>query len=168
MRDRHPTPAVPPEVAAGLQIAVITASWHAPITDALLAGALQALEDLDVVAPTTVRVPGAFELPVAATQLARSGLDALVCLGTIIRGETAHFDVLCHAVAIGLTEVTTRTGVPIGFGVLTCDDAEQAAQRARAGGGRANKGYDAAWAAVATASNLRSADWSARPARRPS
>jgi 6,7-dimethyl-8-ribityllumazine synthase len=98
-----------------------------------------------------VRVPGTFELPVAALAAARSGFDAVVALGVVIRGGTPHFDYVCSAATDGLTRVALDTGVPVGFGVLTCDDEQQALDRAGLPGSREDKGYESAQAAVATA-----------------
>jgi 6,7-dimethyl-8-ribityllumazine synthase len=96
---------------------------------------------------TVLRVPGAFEIPLAAQRAAESGgFDAIVCLGCVIRGETPHFDYICSAVAHGLTSAAAATGVPMAFGVLTTNSVEEAL--ARAGEGASNKGYEAAVAAV--------------------
>ncbi len=119
------------------------------VTERLRTGALAALaaagvRDGDV---STVRVPGAFEIPLAAQHAAASGrFDAIVCLGCVIRGETPHFDYICSAVAHGLTAAAASTGVPMAFGVLTTNSAEEAL--ARAGEGRSNKGFEAAVAAL--------------------
>lgn len=145
-----------PEYAAdgsGLRIAVIAANWHAEVIDGLLGGARRALADADVATVTEVRVPGSFELPVAAARLA-PGHDAVVALGVVIRGGTPHFDYVCSAATTGLTEVSVRTGVPVGFGVLTCDTDAQARDRAGLPGSSEDKGYEAAMAAVATAVTL--------------
>jgi 6,7-dimethyl-8-ribityllumazine synthase len=123
--------------------------------DGLLAGALGALVDAGVQDPLVVRVPGAFELPVAAARLAGQ-VDAVVALGVVIRGGTPHFDYICQAATTGLTEVSVRTGVPVGFGVLTCDDEAQALDRAGLPASAEDKGHEAATAAVATAATLAS------------
>jgi len=99
-------------------------------------------------------VPGTFELPVAATRLAAARFDAIVALGVVIRGGTPHFDYVCEAATLGLTEVAQRTGVPIGFGVLTCDNDEQALDRAGLPGSSEDKGYEATVAALSTAVTL--------------
>ena len=138
------------EGADRLSVAVVAASWHGAVMDGLLAGALRALADAGVLAPVVVRVPGTFELPVAAQRLAAQH-DAVVALGVVIRGETPHFDYVCSAAAHGLTEVAVATGVPVGFGVLTCDDEAQALARAGLPGSVEDKGREAAEAAVATA-----------------
>jgi 6,7-dimethyl-8-ribityllumazine synthase len=100
-------------------------------------------------------VPGTFELPVAAARLAAAGVEAVVALGVVVRGGTPHFDYVCEAATVGLTEVSVRTGVPVGFGVLTCDTDEQAYERSGLAGSKEDKGYEAASAAVATALTLR-------------
>ena len=100
-------------------------------------------------------VPGAFELPVAAGRLARAGFDAVIALGVVIRGSTPHFDYVCQAATLGLTDVTTTTGVPVGFGVLTVDTEEQAIERAGLPGSSEDKGREAVEAALATVLALR-------------
>lgn len=139
---------------SGLRVAVVAATWHPVVMDGLLAGAVRALADCAVVDPTVVRVPGSFELPVAAARLVRDH-DAVVALGAVIRGGTPHFDYVCQAATEGLTRVSTDSGVPVGFGVLTCDDEAQALARAGLEMSQEDKGYDAAMAAVATAVALR-------------
>jgi 6,7-dimethyl-8-ribityllumazine synthase len=140
--------------AAELSVAVIAARWHVEVMDGLLAGAERALADSGVSDVRTIRVPGAFELPVAAARLARSHVDAIVALGVVIRGGTPHFDYVCSAATSGLVEVSVRTGVPVGFGLLTCDDDAQALDRAGLPGSSEDKGYEAAQAALATAVSL--------------
>ena len=136
-----------------LSVAVVAASWHEEVMDGLLVGALRALAEAGVADPLVVRVPGAFELPVAAARLAPR-VDAVVALGVVIRGGTPHFDYICSAATSGLTQVSVHTGVPVGFGVLTCDDEAQALDRAGLPGSREDKGYEAATAAVAMAATL--------------
>jgi len=138
----------------GLKVVVVAASWHTTVMDGLVAGALRALTEAGVEDVTTVRVPGSFELPVAA-QRAAGTADAVVALGVVIRGGTPHFDYVCQAATWGLTEVGLRTGVPVGFGLLTCDDEQQALDRAGLPGSHEDKGAEAAQAAVATALTLR-------------
>ncbi len=135
---------------AGLRVAVVAASWHEEVMGGLLDGAGRGLADAGVTDVTTVRVPGTFELPVAASRLAAAH-DAVVALGVVIRGGTPHFDYVCQAATVGLTDVTVRTGTPVGFGVLTCDTEEQALDRAGLPGSAEDKGHEAATAAVATA-----------------
>jgi 6,7-dimethyl-8-ribityllumazine synthase len=141
---------------SGLRVAVVAASWHTAVMDGLLAGARRALADAGVTDVREIRVPGTFELPVAAARLARAGtVDAVVALGVVIRGGTPHFDYVCQAATSGLTDVAVATGVPVGFGVLTCDDEAQALDRAGLPGSREDKGAEAAEAAVATVVALR-------------
>lgn len=140
---------------AGLRVCVVVARWNSFVTDRLLAGATTALRDcgVDDASVTVARVPGAFEVPTAASWAARSGrFDAVICLGAVIRGETAHFEYVAGGAAEGILEVALATGVPIVFGVLTVDTPEQAL--ARAGGKDGHKGEDAARVAVEMA-NLR-------------
>ena len=144
--------------ASGLRVAVIASSWHAEVMDGLLDGARRCLADSGVMSPTVLRVPGCFELPVAAARLARAGYEAIVALGVVIRGGTPHFEYVCDAATSGLTQVAVSTGVPIGFGVLTCDTDAQAIDRAGLPGSAEDKGYEATAAALATAVLLRSHD----------
>jgi 6,7-dimethyl-8-ribityllumazine synthase len=137
--------------AATLRVAVVAARWHATVMGGLLDGARRALAASGVQDVTEVRVPGAFELPVAAARLAAAGFDAIVALGVVIRGGTPHFEYVCNAATDGLTAVAVRTGVPIGFGVLTCDTDEQALDRAGLPGAKEDKGYEATVAALSTA-----------------
>lgn len=151
----HGAPELAPS-GEGLRVAVIAASWHTVVMDGLLAGAHRALTEAGVTEVTEVRVPGSFELPVAAARLA-PGHDALIALGVVIRGGTPHFDYVCGAATQGLTDVSVQTGVPVGFGVLTCDNEAQALDRAGLPGSAEDKGHEAATAAIATAVTLR--DW---------
>lgn len=139
---------------SGLRVAIIASSWHDTVMDGLVDGAQRALEQAGVIDVDLVRVPGSFELPVACARLAPS-YDALVALGVVIRGGTPHFDYVCSAATDGITRVAVTTGVPIGFGLLTCDDDAQALDRAGLPGSREDKGHEAATAAVATATTLR-------------
>lgn len=142
--------------AAGLRVAVIASSWHDTIMDGLIEGARRGLAEAGVTEVTELRVPGSFELPVACARLARSGeYDALVALGVVVRGGTPHFEYVCAAATDGLTRVAVDTGIPVGFGVLTCDDEAQALDRAGLPGSSEDKGHEAATAAVATAVVLR-------------
>jgi 6,7-dimethyl-8-ribityllumazine synthase len=139
-----------------LRVAVIAAQWHEKVMDGLVDGALRALRDLGIDEPTLLRVPGSWELPVVAKALAGRGYDAIVALGVVIRGGTPHFDYVCQGVTQGLTQVCVDTGVPVGFGLLTCDNEEQALDRAGLPGSNEDKGHEAVTAAVATAATLRS------------
>jgi 6,7-dimethyl-8-ribityllumazine synthase len=135
----------------GLRVAVVATRWYPEITDALLAGALRALDELGVAEPTVLRVPGAFELPVTAKALSGTGHHAVVCLGLVLRGGTPHFEYVCQGVTQGLTQVSVTCGIPVGFGVLTCDTVEQARDRSGLPGSSEDKGREAAEAAVETA-----------------
>lgn len=138
----------------GISVVVIASQWHQTVMDGLLDGARRALREAGVRDVTELRVPGVFELPVAAARVASGQVDAVVALGVVIRGGTPHFDYVCDAATAGLTMIAQRTGVPIGFGVLTCDDEQQALDRAGLPGSVEDKGHEAATAAVATAVTL--------------
>lgn len=142
---------------AGLRLAIVAASWHEEIMNGLLSGALRGAADAGIAEPTVLRVPGAFELPVAAARLAPH-VDAVVALGVVIRGGTPHFDYVCQAATDGLTQVSVLTGKPVGFGVLTCDNEQQALDRAGLPGSQEDKGHEATTAALAAALTL--APWS--------
>jgi 6,7-dimethyl-8-ribityllumazine synthase len=144
----------PVEGAEELRVAVVASRWHTEVMDGLLDGAQRALHDARVRDVTVLRVPGTFELTVAAARLARAGFDVIVALGVVIRGGTPHFDYVCAAATSGLTAVTERSGVPVGFGVLTCDDDQQALDRAGLPGSKEDKGYEATAAALQTAVTL--------------
>jgi 6,7-dimethyl-8-ribityllumazine synthase len=135
--------------AAGLRFALVVSKYNDFVTDRLQAGAVAALSAAGVASGdvTIVRVPGAFEIPLAAQHAGESGrYDAVVCLGCLIRGETPHFEYISSAVAHGLTDAAAATGIPMAFGVLTTNSVEEAL--ARAGDGPANKGREAAIAAI--------------------
>jgi 6,7-dimethyl-8-ribityllumazine synthase len=135
--------------AAGFRFALVVSKYNDFVTDRLQAGALAALSAAGVTPAdvTVVRVPGAFEIPLAAQHAAESGrFDAVVCLGCLIRGETPHFEFIASAVAHGLTTAAAATGIPMAFGVLTTNSVEEAL--ARAGDGPGNKGREAAAAAI--------------------
>ena len=138
-----------------VRVAVVAASWHDQVMDGLIGGAMRALSDFKVEAPGVVRVPGSFELPVVAAALAERGYEAVVALGVVVRGGTPHFDYVCRAVTDGCLRVSLDSGVPVGFGVLTCDTDEQALDRAGLEGSREDKGREATLAALETALTLR-------------
>ena len=148
-------PDQPPVDCHDLRVAVVAASWHEQVMDGLLDGALRACRDFKVEAPSVVRVPGTFELPVVAAALAAQGYDAVVALGVVIRGGTPHFDYVCNAATDGLTRVALDHQTAVGFGVLTCDDDQQALDRAGLAGSKEDKGYEATSAALATSQTLR-------------
>jgi len=139
---------------AGLNVVVIAGTWHETITDGLIAGARRAL-DAAGASWRLVRVPGSFELPVAAKAALDAGADAVVALGVIIRGGTPHFEFVSSAATDGLTRVALDTGKPVGFGVLTLDDEAQGIARAGLPGSEEDKGVEAADAALRTALVLR-------------
>lgn len=139
----------------GLRVGLVAATWHPEVMAGLLDGARRALAECGVADVVEVEVPGSFELPVAAARLAAAGVDAVVALGVVVRGGTPHFDYVCAGATTGLVDVSTRAGVPVGFGLLTCDTVEQALDRAGLPGSREDKGHEAATAAVATAAALR-------------
>jgi 6,7-dimethyl-8-ribityllumazine synthase len=141
--------------ASDLKVAVVAASWHDQVMDGLLAGARRALAEHRVADPLEVRVPGTFELPVVAAALAAQGYDAVVALGVVIRGGTPHFDYVCSAATDGLTRVALDHVVAVGFGVLTCDDEQQALDRAGLPSSREDKGFEATSAALETARTIR-------------
>ena len=149
-----PDEAIPPD-ARGLRVAVVATRWHREVTDALVTGAQRALDDCRVEDTSVVRVPGAFELPIVAKALAQQRYDAVVALGVVIRGGTPHFDYVCRAATDGLTRVGLDTGVPVGFGLLTCDTDEQARDRCGLPDSSEDKGREAVMAAVDTALLLR-------------
>ncbi|MGO2658647.1 6,7-dimethyl-8-ribityllumazine synthase [Mycetocola reblochoni] len=136
--------------ATGLRVVVIAGRWHETISDGLIAGAQAAL-DASGAEHSLVRVPGSFELPVAALAALEAGADAVVALGVIIRGGTPHFEYVSSAATDGLTSVSVRTGKPVGFGVLTVDTEQQGLDRAGLPGSAEDKGREAAEAAVSTA-----------------
>jgi 6,7-dimethyl-8-ribityllumazine synthase len=162
--------------AAGLRIGVVASQFNNFITDRLLAGALDALRQAGATEEQIQigRVPGSFELPIAAKKLAASGrFDSIICIGCVLRGETSHYDVVVSETARGIQLAQLDTGVPLIFCVLTCDTLEQAIDRAGLKSG--NKGYEAGLAAVEMAQLMRkiagkpgaaSSDGSKSPARR--
>ncbi|GLW21055.1 6,7-dimethyl-8-ribityllumazine synthase [Microbispora triticiradicis] len=139
--------------AGGLTVGIVAARWHDKITDQLLARAVRAAEDSGA-AVVTVRVAGSLEIPVVAQALARR-CDAVVALGAVIRGDTAHFDYVCDSVTAGLTRVSLDESTPVGNGVLTCDTLDQAVERSGVPGSKEDKGYEATIAALETAVLLR-------------
>jgi 6,7-dimethyl-8-ribityllumazine synthase len=150
----HGAPDQEPIDCSDLKVAVVAASWHTQVMDGLLAGAERALADYHVGDHRIVRVPGTFELPVVASALAAQGYDAVVALGVVIRGGTPHFEYVCNAATDGLVRVGLDHTVAIGFGVLTCDNDQQALERAGLPHSREDKGYEATSAALLTARTL--------------
>jgi 6,7-dimethyl-8-ribityllumazine synthase len=135
--------------AAGLRFGIVVSQFNNFITDRLLAGALDALQRSGASEKQIeiVRVPGAFELPIAAKKLAATGrFDSLICIGCVLRGETSHYDYVCSETARGIQLAQLDSGVPMSFCVLTCDTLEQAIDRAGLKGG--NKGYESGLGAI--------------------
>lgn len=137
----------------GLHVGIAAARWNQAITDRLIDGAVKRLETHGVEEITVLRVPGALELPVAAQRLARAGCDAVIAIGTIVKGETDHYDIVVRESARGITRVALDTGTPVANAILAVRDYDLAMERA--GTGDANKGVEAADAAVATANAFR-------------
>lgn len=146
-------------VAPALKIGIVAARFNEFITSKLISGALDALrrhevpeENIDL-----AWVPGAFEIPLAAAKLAKSGrYDAVICLGAVIRGSTTHYDYVCSEVSKGIAQVSLSSGLPVMFGVLTTETIEQAIERAGTKAG--NKGFDCAMGAIEMANLLRELD----------
>ena len=135
---------------AGLRVGVVRARWNAPIVDRLAEGVARGLKTLGVAADDVVdvSVPGSFEIPFGARALATSGgVDAVICIGAVIRGETTHYDIVAGECASGVQQVQLTTGVPVAFGVLTTEDEAQALARSEGPGGH-NVGEEAAVVAV--------------------
>ena len=140
--------------SAGVRVAIVASSWHEIVMDGLIEGARRACAQAEAVA-TLVRAPGSFELPLIAKACATSGrFDAVVALGVVIRGGTPHFEYVCDA-ASPVVAVALDTGVPVGFGLLTCDTEAQALDRAGLPGSSEDKGAEATWAALASLATLR-------------
>jgi len=139
--------------AAGFKIGIVLSRFNQFISERLLEGALDALhkigaEEKDI---SIYKVPGSFEIPVLAKKLAKAGkVDGILCLGTLIRGDTPHFDFLSAEVTKGLAQIAMEDGIPVSYGILTVDTIEQGIERA--GTKTGNKGYDAAFALVETLS----------------
>ena len=136
-------------VSEGIKVGIVAARFNEFIVSKLIGGAVDGLVRHDVNEDdiTLAWVPGAFEIPLAAKRMAASGkYDAIICLGTVIRGETSHYDYVCAEVSKGIASVSLETGVPVMFGILTTDTIEQAITRAGTKAG--NKGYDCALGAI--------------------
>ena len=140
--------------ATGMRFAIVAARFNLEVTELLCAGAEKKLREHGAAEVTVAWVPGAFELPLVAKRFAQSGtVDAVVCIGAVIRGETAHFEYVAGECAAGVTRVSLDTGVPVAFGVLTVEDREQAFDRV--GGSEGHKGEEAASTAIEMVSLLR-------------
>lgn len=139
---------------AGLRVAVVAASWHTQVMDGLTAGAARAAQQAGV-HTSEITVPGSFELAVVAAECAASKrFDAIVALGVVIRGGTPHFEYVCQAATDGLTRVALDHRIPVGFGLLTCDDLDQALDRAGLEGSKEDKGAEAMVSAINAAAVL--------------
>jgi 6,7-dimethyl-8-ribityllumazine synthase len=130
------------------KVAIISSSWHPEICDDLVAGAQRALEAAGVKKIKVVHVPGSFEIPLAAQKLFEKGYDAVVAVGLVLKGETPHFDYVCQGVTQGVIDVSLKFSKPIGYGVLMCNDLDQAIARAGRPGSKEDKGFDSAIAAL--------------------
>ncbi|BAW92023.1 6,7-dimethyl-8-ribityllumazine synthase [Actinomyces sp. Chiba101] len=149
-----PTTAITPADGLGpdgrpLRLAIVAAQWHDTVMNGLIDGAMRLAAEAGVM-PDIIRVPGSFELPLGV-QRAAADHDAVVALGVVIRGGTPHFDYVCDGATAGLMRVMLDTGIPVGFGLLTCDDEQQALDRAGLEGSVEDKGHEAAAAALAMA-----------------
>jgi 6,7-dimethyl-8-ribityllumazine synthase len=142
-----------PEIAvpkfAKAKVAIISSSWHLDICNDLIAGARRALEAAEVKKIKVIYVPGSFEIPLAAQKIFEKGYDAVVAVGLVLKGETPHFDYVCQGVTQGVMDVQLKWSKPVGYGVLMCDDLEQAIARSGRAGSKEDKGYDSAIAALA-------------------
>ena len=130
------------------KIAIISSSWHLDICNDLIAGARRALEAAEVKKIKVIYVPGSFEIPLAAQKMFEKGYDAVVAVGLVLKGETPHFDYVCQGVTQGVVDVQLKWSKPVGYGVLMCDDLEQAIARSGRAGSKEDKGYDSAIAAL--------------------
>jgi 6,7-dimethyl-8-ribityllumazine synthase len=148
----RPEPGTVP--AESLTLGIVATRWNAPVVDQLLQRAIDAAQACGVAEPTVVQIAGAIELPVIAQQLAVDH-DAVVCLATVIRGGTPHFEYVCDAVTAGLTRIALDAGTPVGNGVLTCDSLAQALDRCGGPDSIEDKGWEATVAALESALVLR-------------
>ena len=131
-----------------LRAVVISAAWHPEICNALVSGAVRGFQAAGIINPNVRTVAGSFELPLAAQLAFDEGFDVAVIVGLVLRGETPHFDYVCQGVTQGVMDVSLSRSKPIGFGVLMCDNLEQATARAGLPGSKEDKGYDSALAAI--------------------
>lgn len=130
------------------KVMIISAAWHLDICNDLIAGAQRALEQAEVGTIRVQYVPGSFEIPLAAQYAFDKGFDAVVAVGLVLKGETPHFDYVCQGVTQGVIDVSLKYGKPIGYGVLMCNDLDQAIARSGVAGSKEDKGYDSAVAAL--------------------
>lgn len=146
-------------VSKDIRVGIVAARFNEFITSKLISGAMDGLVRHNVNEDNIhiAWVPGAFEIPLIASKMARSGnYDAVICLGAVIRGATSHYDYVCNEVSKGIAAISLETGVPVMFGVVTTDNIEQAIERAGTKAG--NKGYDCALGAIEMVNLLRSID----------
>jgi 6,7-dimethyl-8-ribityllumazine synthase len=141
-----------PEIAVAkfpkAKVAIISSSWHLDICNDLIAGATRALEEAEVKKIKVIYVPGSFEIPLAAQKMFAKGYDAVVAVGLVLKGETPHFDYVCQGVTQGVMDVQLKWSKPIGYGVLMCNDLDQAIARCGRTGSAEDKGYDSAIAVL--------------------
>jgi 6,7-dimethyl-8-ribityllumazine synthase len=129
-------------------VAIISSSWHLDLCNDLISGAQRALAEASITKVETIYVPGSFEIPLASQMAFEKGFDAVVAVGLVLKGETPHFDYVCQGVTQGILDVSLKFSKPIGFGVLMCNDMEQAIARSGVSGSKEDKGYDSAIAAI--------------------
>lgn len=146
MAGHAPTIEVPKAPKA--KIAIISSSWHLDICNDLIAGAKRALAQADVKKISVTYVPGSFEIPLAAQRAFEEGYDAVVAVGLVLQGETPHFDYVCQGVTQGVMDVQLKFSKPIGYGVLMCNNLDQAIARCGRPTSKEDKGYDSAIAAL--------------------
>ena len=146
MAGHAPTIDVPK--APHAKIAIISSSWHLDICNDLIAGAKRALAQADVKEISVTYVPGSFEIPLAAQRAFEKGFDAVVAVGLVLEGETPHFDYVCQGVTQGVMDVQLKFSKPIGYGVLMCNNLDQAIARCGRPTSKEDKGYDSAIAAL--------------------
>ena len=130
------------------RVAIISSSWHLDLCNDLISGAKRALADASITQVETIYVPGSFEIPLASQIAFEKGFDAVVAVGLVLKGETPHFDYVCQGVTQGILDVSLKFSKPIGFGVLMCNDMDQAIARSGVSGSKEDKGYDSAIAAI--------------------
>ncbi len=146
MAGHAPEIAVPKAPKA--KVAIISSSWHLDICNNLIAGATRALDAAEVAQIETIYVPGSFEIPLAAQKAFEKGFDAVVAVGLVLKGETPHFDYVCQGVTQGVIDVQLKFSKPIGYGVLMCENLDQAIARCGRSGSKEDKGFDSAIAAL--------------------
>ena len=146
MAGHAPEIAVPKAPKA--KVAIISSSWHLDICNNLIAGATRALDAAEVAQIETIYVPGSFEIPLAAQKAFEKGFDAVVAVGLVLKGETPHFEYVCQGVTQGVIDVQLKFSKPIGYGVLMCENLDQAIARCGRSGSKEDKGFDSAIAAL--------------------